>query len=144
MKKLILVLLCLFLTGCAGMADYTISLDNGYRIDRLSAHQIAIYGDKPVQSEDKTVNNYLYVPAKVTDIWWNEEYIVVKQILLMADENEYEQPPENPTDNDFNYWIIDVKNSQPLGPLDEKELGNETDKLGLTEIISLTSIEKLK
>lgn len=144
MKKLILVLLCLFLTGCAGMADYTISLDNGYRIDRLSAHQIAIYGDKPVQSEDKTVNNYLYVPAKVTDIWWNEEYIVVKQIVLMADENEYEQPPKNPTNNDFNYWIIDVKNSQPLGPLDEKELGNETDKLGLTEIISLTSIEKLK
>ncbi len=55
-KKVILVLmLCLILTGCADMADYTISFEYGYRIVRLSAHQIAVYGEKPVLSEDKTV-----------------------------------------------------------------------------------------
>ncbi|TQR28858.1 hypothetical protein C7Y47_19310 [Lysinibacillus sphaericus] len=63
------------------MADYTIDLENGYRIDRLSAHQIAIYGDKSVQSDDETIVNYLYVPAKVTDIWWNKDYIVTEQIV---------------------------------------------------------------
>lgn len=68
-KVILVLMLCLILTGCADMADYTISLENGYRIYRLLAHQIAIYGDKPVQSEDKTVYNYLYVPSKVTDVW---------------------------------------------------------------------------
>ncbi|WP_342578363.1 hypothetical protein [Psychrobacillus sp. FSL K6-2843] len=68
MGKIGLVLLCVVLTGCAGMADYTVSLENGFRIDRLSGHQIIIYGDKPVQSLDKTVSNYSYVPSKVTDV----------------------------------------------------------------------------
>ena len=63
------------------MAYYTISLDNGYRIDRPSAHQIVIYEDEPVQSDDKTIANHLYVPAKVTDIWWNKKYIVTKQLF---------------------------------------------------------------
>lgn len=143
MKKLILVLLGLFLTGCAGMADYTISLDNGYRIDRTSVHQIAIYGDEPIKSVDKTVFNYKYVPAKVTDIWWNEEFIVAKQIVLIKDENN-EHPPEKPTVNDFSYWIIDVNNHQTLGPFNEKELEIETDKLNLTEEVSLKPISKYK
>lgn len=59
MKKVMIVLLCWILSGCAGLADYTISLDNGYRIDRLSAHQIAIYGDEPVQSDDSTFYNQM-------------------------------------------------------------------------------------
>ena len=144
MGKIGLVLLSVVLTGCAGMADYTVSLENGFRIDRLSGHQIIIYGDKPVQSLDKTVSNYSYVPSKVTDVWWNGEYIVAKQIVLKADKYGDEEPPKNPTENDFKYWIIDVTSRQPIGPLNETELVNETDKLGLTEIISLTSIEKLR
>ena len=143
-KKLTLVLLCWILSGCAGVADYEINLDNGYRIDRLSAHEIAVYGDEPIQSEDESFFNYLYVPAKVTDVWWNEEYIVAKQMVLVADERGYEQPPEQPSLGNFQYWLIDVHSHQVLGPLDEIELENETDKLGLTEIISLTPIDKLK
>ncbi|MFJ6268291.1 DUF3997 domain-containing protein [Lysinibacillus xylanilyticus] len=143
-KKVILILLCLFLTGCAGMTDYTIDLENGYRIDRLSAHQIAIYGDKPVQSDDETIVNYLYVPAKVTDVWWNKDYIVTKQLVLVVDEKGYEKPPEKLSNKEISYWIIDVNNHQVFGPFDEKELEAETDNLGLTKKISLTSIEKLK
>jgi hypothetical protein len=144
LKKLILVLLCWNLAGCAGLADYEINLDNGYRIDRLSAHVIAIYGDKPIKSDDKSFHNHLYVPAKVTDVWWNKEYIVAKQIVLVADERGYEQPPEKPSLDDFQYWLIDVRNHQVLGPLTEKELESETNKLGLTEKIALTPINKLK
>ncbi len=143
-EKLTLVLLWWILSGCAGLADYEINLDNGYRIDRLSAHVTAIYGDEPIKSDDESFNNHLYVPAKVTDVWWNEEYIVAKQMVLVADERGYEQPPEQPSLDDFQYWLIDVHNHQVLGPLDEKELENETDKLGLTEKISLTPINKLK
>lgn len=144
MRKVILILLCWSLAGCAGLADYEINLDNGYRIDRLSAHVIAIYGNEPIKSNDETFYNYLYVPAKVSDVWWNEEYIVAKQIVLVADERGYEQPPEQPSLDDFQYWLIDVHNHQVLGPLNEKELEYEIDKLGLTEKISLTPIDKLK
>ena len=139
-----MLLICFILTGCAGLADYTISLENGYRIDRLSAHQIAIYGEEPVQSEDKSVYNYLYVPTEVSDVWWNEDYIVAKQIVLVADERGYEQPPKKPTSNDFYYWLIDVNNHQVLGPLNEKEFHDETSKLELTEVINLKPVEKLK
>lgn len=72
-KKVVLVVLCWSLAGCAGAADYEIDLENGYRIDRLSAHQIAIYGDEPVKSDDETFYNYLYVPAKVSSV--KEDYV---------------------------------------------------------------------
>lgn len=143
-KKVIFILLCLFLTGCAGMADYTIELENGYRIDRLSAHQIAIYGEKPVQSDDETIANYLYAPAKVTAVWWNKAYIVAKQIVLEVDENGYEKPPENLTNDAICYWIIDVNQHQVFGPFDEQALKAETNRLGITEKLTLTPVEKLK
>ena len=41
-RKLILINFCLGLVGCAGMGDYEINLGKGYRIDRLSAHEIEI------------------------------------------------------------------------------------------------------
>lgn len=144
MKKIMLLLLCFILSGCAGMADYTISLGNGFRIDRLSAHQIQIYGDEPIQTEDETVFNHLYVPAKVTEVWWDDEYIVAKQMVLVADERNNEQPPKNPAINDFYYWIIDVDDHQVWGPFDEKELENEMDELGMSDEITLTQIEKLR
>lgn len=142
-KKLTLVFLSWILVGCAGLADYEIDLDDGYRIDRLSGHQIRIYGDEPVKSDNESHYNHLYVPSKVTDVWWNDEYIVAKQMLLTTDERGYEQPPEKPSDEDFQYWLIDVHNHQVTGPLNEKGLDFETDQLGLTEKIYLTSIDEL-
>ena len=66
-----------------------------YRSDRTSAHNIFIYGEKPKYSEDDT-SYYLYIPTEVTEVWWNDDYIVAKQIELVADERGYEQPPETP------------------------------------------------
>lgn len=144
MKKLLLIALSFVLTGCAGMADYSISLDNGYRIDRLSAHEIAIYGDEPIQTSDNTRSDYLYVPAKVTDIWWNNQYIIAKKIELFTTENGYKEPPQNISYEDITYWIIDMKNHQILETIHENELQNATEKLGITEEIHFTPVEKLK
>lgn len=144
MKKLLLILLFLTLTGCAGLADYSIPLDNGYRIDRLSAHEIAIYGDEPVQIEDDSRIDYLYVPAKVTDVWWNDQYIIAKQLKLTTTENSYKEPPKNISTEDITYWIIDVKNHQILEKTDENALQNIIKKLGIREDVQFTSVEKLK
>lgn len=130
------------LSGCAGLADYTIPLDNGYRIDRLSAHQIQIYGDEAVNDGDDTVFNHLYVPAKVTAVWWDEHYIIAKQLHLRPDERGYEEPPKKPTDDDYSYWIIEMEKNEVKGPLTLKEVENDADSLGIN--LEFTPIEKLK
>lgn len=143
MKHLILLIVSFFiLSGCAGTADYTISLDNGYRIDRLSAHQIQIYGNEAVNDGDETTFNYLYVPAKVTAVWWDEQYIIAKQLRLKADKRGYEELPKNPTDDDYSYWTIEIDKNKVKGPLTLKELENDTNQLGIN--IVFTPIEELK
>ena len=143
MKQLILLIVsCFIISGCAGLADYTISLDNGYRIDRLSAHQIQIYGDEAVNDGDDTTFNHLYVPAEVTAVWWDEQYIIAKQLRLRTDERGYEEPPKNPTDDDYSYWIIEIDKNEVKGPLTLKELENDMNQLGIN--IVFTPIDKLK
>lgn len=137
-----LILFCFILSGCAGLADYTIPLDNGYRIDRLSAHQIQIYGDEAVNDGNENLMNYLYVPAKVTAVWWDERYIVAKQLHLKVDERGYEEPPQNSADADYSYWIIEMDKYEVKGPLSLKEMENDLKHLG-NDII-FTPIEKLK
>ena len=126
------------------MADYSISLGNGYEIARLSAHEIAIYGDEPVQSDDDTRTNFLYVPAKITEVWWNDQYIIAKQMELEASENGYEQPPKDTSQQVFTYWVIDVQNYRIQNTFKEEELENEIEKLGITGKVQFTSVEDLR
>jgi len=134
---ILLVVSCFILSGCAGLADYTISLDNDYRIDRLSVHQIQIYGEEAVNDGNENTFNYLYVPAKVTAVWWDKQYIIAKQLHLKTNE-----PPQNPTDDDYSYWIIEIDKNEVKGPLTLKELENDSDQLGIKVVF--TPIEKLK
>ena len=143
MKILTLLIVSSFiLSGCAGLADYTISLDNGYRIDRLSAHQIQIYGDEAVNDGDDNTFNHLYVPSEVTAVWWDDQYIIAKQLCLRADERGYEEPIQNPTEDDYSYWIIEIDKNEVKGPLTLKELENDTNQLEIN--IVFTPIDKLK
>lgn len=143
LKRLVLLTCCFILTGCAGLADYTISLVNGYRIDRLSAHQIAIYGEEPVKSENENIINHLYVPSKVTAVWWNEQYIIAKQLHLKANERGMEEPPQRPTAEDFFYWVIEMQNHEVIGPMSQKQLENETNLI-IDKSITFTPIEQLE
>ncbi|PKC52966.1 hypothetical protein RhiirA1_404616, partial [Rhizophagus irregularis] len=128
---------------CAGLTDYTISLENGYRIDRLSAHQIAIYGEEPVKSHEENIINYLYVPSKVTAVWWNDQYIIAKQMHLSANERGYDEPPQNPTAEDYSYWIIEMQKHEVNGPISQKQLESEINSL-IGENIIFIPIEQLE
>lgn len=143
-KLSIAILITLFLSGCAGAADYTISLKNGFRIDRLSAHQIAIYGDEPIQSENSSIENYLYVPSKVTHLWWDENNIVAKQIQLITNENGVEQPPKKIAEDDVHYWIIDIHDHVVMGPLKEDEWKEKVNQLGIDDKLEFKSVEDLR
>lgn len=144
MKKVfLLLLLCVCLSGCAGLADYSISLDDGYKIDRLSGHQIVIVADEPVQTDDEAVVNYFYVPAKVTDVWWNKDYIIAKQVILSNSKNGVKVPPEDKDDFQFSYWLIHKEEHLVYGPLSESELDNHKQAKGIVEKTPLTPIDEL-
>ena len=156
---LFLIISCFILSGCAGLADYSISLDNGYRIDRLSSQKIQIYGDETVNNEIKNeyieiygeaaINDeikngysYLYVPTKVTDVWWDNDYIIAKQLRLILDEQGYKEPPKKPTEDDYSYWIIEIEKYEVKGPLTLKQLEYDLNQLEIN--VEFTPIEKLK
>ena len=125
----------LILVGCAGLADYTIPLPNGYRIDRLSAHQISIYGEEPVVEQGAVkgnVNNYNYVPPKITDIWWNDNYIIAKQMTLQSITAGVAEPNEE----QFAFWVVDLHAHIVYWPLDEKALIQQKKLLNLPERVA--------
>lgn len=137
MKQIILwILSCFILSGCAGLADYDIDLPGNYSLLRTSANQITIAPKTEIGWGPNVI------PARVVAVWWNEQYIVAKQLHLKADQRGYEEPPQNPTDDDYSYWILEMDNNQVKGPLSVKELENESKKLGIN--IIFTPIEKLK
>ncbi|MFJ6208326.1 DUF3997 domain-containing protein [Lysinibacillus sp. NPDC092081] len=135
-------IILLILVGCAGLADYTIPLPNEYRIDRLSAHQIGIYGEEPVVEQGMVkgnVNNYNYVPPKITDIWWNDNYIIAKQVTLQSINGGVAEPNEE----QFAFWVVDMHAHIVYGPLDEKALIEQKKLLNLSEEMELIPIEDL-
>ncbi len=109
-------------------------MENGYRIDRLSAHQIQIYGEEAVNDGKENIFNHLYVPAEVTAVWWDKQYIIVKQLHLKTNERGVEEPPQNPTDDDYSYWIIEIDENEVKGPLTLKELENDSEQLGINVV----------
>ncbi|GLC88532.1 DUF3997 domain-containing protein [Lysinibacillus piscis] len=129
-------LLCLILlTGCAGLADYTIPLPNGYRIDRTSAQQISIYSEEPIANEQ----NYRYTPPKITHIWWNDDFIIAKQAILKSENNCVAVP----TEGKYAFWIIDMHAHLVYGPFDKNALAQQKELLGLPQKIKWTAIEDL-
>lgn len=145
MRNLILIVcftLFLMLSGCAELADYTIPLPNGFRIDRLSSHQIGIYGEEPLiehEDEQGIVYNYNYVPAKVTDIWWDDHYIIAKQVTLQSINGGVEEPNEAK----YAFWLIDMQANTVYGPLDEDALTEQKQLVGVSEETKLISLDDL-
>lgn len=106
----------LMVTGCAGLADYSIDLPGNYSIVRTSAHQVTV---APKISETGT--GPAIIPTKVTEVAWDGNYILVKQLSLMDDpasSNGYEIP----NNDDEHFWIVEFKSGNVFGPLDKDRL----------------------
>jgi hypothetical protein len=133
-----LVFFIMMLTGCAGLADYSYDLPGDYSIVRTSAHQVTI---APKISESNWGSDI--IPKKVTEVAWDDNYILAKQLGLMNDpssSNGYQIP----NNDEFYYWIIEFKNGEVFGPLDEEGFIKMKNDLGIFDDLILKNVETLK
>ncbi|WP_209020961.1 DUF3997 domain-containing protein [Evansella clarkii] len=128
----------MMLTGCAGLADYSYDLPGDYSIVRTSAHQVTI---APKISESNWGSDI--IPKKVTEVAWDDNYILVKQLGLMIDpssRNGYQIP----NNDDIYFWIIEFKTREVLGPLDDEGFIRMKHELGILDNVILKNVEDLK
>ena len=128
----------LVLTGCAGLADYSIDLPEDYSIVRTSAHQVTL---APKISDTHWGPDV--IPTKVTEVTWDDNYILVKQLGLMDDPNS-SNGYQIPNKDDEHFWILEVKSGMVFGPLDENHFVEKKNELGISESVILKKIEDLK
>ncbi|MGN7479199.1 DUF3997 domain-containing protein [Solibacillus silvestris] len=125
----------LVLTGCAGLADYDIDLPGDYSVVRTSAHQIFI---SPKISDNQWGPEV--IPSEVTEVNWDDNYILVKQLGLMNDPNS-SNGYQIPNKEDEHFWILEFKSGKVFGPLDEDNFVEKKNELGILESVKLKKIE---
>ncbi len=117
-RKMLILPSCLSiligLTGCAGAADYDIDLPGEYSILRTSADRVII---APKTGTD--IWREAAVPAKVTEVGWNDDYILAKQ--MKGEKNHA-------------YWIIQLSNDYVTGPLSDSSFSEKKEELRLSDI----------
>ena len=128
----------LLLTGCAGLADYSLDLPGNYSIVRTSAHQVTL---APKISDTHWGSNV--IPSKITEATWDDNYILVKQLGLMDDPNS-SNGYQVPNKDDEYFWILEIKSGNVFGPLDEEQFVEKKLELSISENVQLKKIEDLK
>ena len=117
-KKLAIILLvCLLLSGCAGLGDWETPLVGDYALWRLSGHHIALVRERESGNADTVINALIY---RVT---WNEEFICVQRT----------DPPETGEDlpivPEVDYYILRVSDGQVFGPYTAAEYKAQCEAL---------------
>ncbi len=129
----------LFLSGCAGLADYDVDLHGDYSIVRTSAHSVFI----APKNRDTGGWGSPVIPMKVTEVTWDESYIIAKQVDLKEDpsqSNGYQVPDEQI----YHFWLLDFKTGKIIGPLDDEGLTAKRKEFNIADNIILQDIEDLR
>lgn len=135
---ILVVIPLLILTGCPGMADYSVDLPGDYSVVRTSAHQVKI---APKKSD--TIWGSDIIPTKVTELVWDDNYILAKQLGLKEDpdsNNGYQIP----NTDDVHFWILEFKTGEVFGPLDEDGFREKKNELGISQDVELKKIQDIK
>ncbi len=128
----------IMLTGCAGLVDYSLDLPGNYSIVRTSAHQVKV---APKISDSHWGSDV--IPTKVTEVAWDDNYILAKQLGLVNDpksSNGYQIP----NNEDVQFWIIEIKSGKIFGPLDEVNFVEKKKEFGISESVIIKKIGDLK
>ena len=123
-KKLIAVMLIVFIIVSLILwkkhyDNSYINLDLKYYITediylyRTSRYMITLKGEYGDSNDDEGI------PACIDSVGWNEKYIVVLQYNL-KNENEHNSYLI-PDKTQSNYYIIDIKTKEMIGPISKKE-----------------------
>lgn len=135
LKCLLIGMVCLLLNGCAGAGDYDISLSGGYSLIRSSGDIITIN-----KKTGDGVWEEALIPEKVTELVWNEKYILAKQLGLKRKYPDADYSYEVPDESKVSYWILEVANGKVYGPLDEDEFNKKKTELSIPKSMILKNI----
>ena len=131
MKKILvnlsMLLIALFMVGCAGLGDYSIELINGYKVVRTSAEVKIIVN----------TNNGNDIVAPPGERWDEGEYLV----QVGHDAQRYIVAKTN---IDL-YYIIDTKIIEKevvYGPLLESEFNKKKEELGVLSSVQLKELDE--
>lgn len=135
LKCLLIGMVCLLFYGCASVGDYDISLSGGYSLIRSSGHMITIN-----KKTGDGVWEEALIPEKVTELVWNEKYILAKQLGLKRKYPDADYSYEVPDESKVSYWILEVANGKVYGPLDEEKFNKKKTELSIPESMILKNI----
>ena len=80
-----------------------------------------------------------YIPAKITDIAWDDKYIIAKQTEEKSIRIILTQQLQIKSEH---YWIIDVKHNKRFGPYNEKQFHEQKMLLKLKFLSKYRCIHK--
>ena len=133
--KKIICSLCLgmIMTGCSGVTDYRIILNNDYYIAKTSANNAKIF-----KIEDKDITGR--APSIPVYNKENDEEYEKESVIKVGQDSTYIIAQTNMD----RYYILDTKEESVHEYKSEYELNIKKKELGISEDVSLESLGKYK
>ena len=138
MKNIIKKIICslclgMIMTGCSGVTDYRIILNNDYYIAKTSANNAKIF-----KIEDKDITGR--APSIPVYNKENDEENEKESIIKVGQDSTYIIAQTNMD----RYYILDTKEESVLEFKSEYEFNLKKKELGISEDVSLESLGKYK
>lgn len=138
MKKIIKKIICslclgMIMTGCSGVTDYRIILNNDYYIAKTSANNAKIF-----KIEDKDITGR--APSIPVYNKENDEEYEKESVIKVGQDSTYIIAQTNMD----KYYILDTKEESVLEFKSEYEFNLKKKELGISEDVSLESLGKYK
>lgn len=107
---IVLIVISILLTSCAGTADWDFSLPNDYELWHINSNEILV---KYVGEEQ----NYDEIPSFVKEFAYNERYVYTRNVEKINQNNIFSEV----------YYVLDTKEKRVYGPFNSiEELKKET------------------
>ena len=138
MKNIIKKIICslclgMMMTGCSGVTDYRIILNNDYYIAKTSANNAKIF-----KIEDKDITGR--APSIPVYNKENDEEYEKESVIKVRQDSTYIIAQTNMD----RYYILDTKEESVLEFKSEYEFNLKKKELGISEDVSLESLGKYK
>lgn len=138
MKNIIKKIICslclgMIMTGCSGVTDYRIILNNDYYIAKTSANNAKIF-----KIEDKDITGR--APSIPVYNKENDEEYEKESVIKVGQDSTYIIAQTNMD----KYYILDTKEESVLEFKSEYEFNLKKKELGISEDVSLESLDKYK
>ena len=121
------------MTGCAGIADYRIFLNNDYYVAKTSAHNAKIFkiADKDITGKAPSIP--IYYEGK------DEEY-EKESVIKVGQDSRYIIAQTNMN----KYYILDTKEENVVEFESENEFNLKKRELGISDDVLLEGLDKYK